>query len=84
MGTSFVCRANVRKDARTMNEVRAQRIAQALQYYRVVGLRDESDMETVITDCLVDLRHLCDALKLDFGKVDRLAYRNYLEERYQE
>lgn len=33
-----------------------------------------------IADMLTDLRHLCDALELDFADLDRRAYRLYLPE----
>ena len=34
-----------------------------------------------ITDMLADLRHLCDALGLDYGKLDDMAYQHYTEEK---
>jgi hypothetical protein len=33
-----------------------------------------------VADILFDLRHLCDALDVDFADLDRVAYRNYIEE----
>ncbi len=33
-----------------------------------------------IVDMLADLRHLCDARRLDFAKLDRRAYRSYADE----
>jgi hypothetical protein len=39
------------------------------------------DPEQCITDMLADLRHLSDFLGLDFGKIDRVAYNRYLEEK---
>jgi len=33
--------------------------------------------EKAIADLLSDLRHLCDAKRLDFAKLDRRAYRSY-------
>lgn len=36
--------------------------------------------ERVITDMLSDLRHLCDAKGIEFGKIDRIAYRKYSAE----
>lgn len=33
-----------------------------------------------VVDMLTDLRHLCDALELDFADLDRRAYRLYLPE----
>ena len=39
------------------------------------------DEPEAITDLLSDLRHLCDALGLDFAELDRIAYRHYIEEK---
>lgn len=36
--------------------------------------------DEAIADMLSDLRHLCDAKRLDFAKLDRRAYRNYAGE----
>lgn len=36
--------------------------------------------DKAIVDMLADLRHLCDARRLDFAKLDRRAYRNYADE----
>jgi len=36
--------------------------------------------EKAIEHVLADLRHLCDARRLDFAKIDRRAYRNYADE----
>jgi hypothetical protein len=38
----------------------------------------------LIADLLADLRHLCDGLGLDFGELDRQAFRHYATERVQE
>jgi hypothetical protein len=35
----------------------------------------------VIVDMLADLRHLCDALELDFAACDKIAYGHYMSER---
>lgn len=43
-------------------------------------LNDENSVEHDIRDMLANLRHLCDAVGLDFAEVDRLAYRTYREE----
>ena len=76
-------RLNVRKVQRTKNDERAERAGQALQYYRLAGLREPgAAMDTVMSDFLSDIRHLCDRLNLDFGRLDRMAYINYLDERY--
>jgi hypothetical protein len=39
---------------------------------------DTSDK--AIANILSDLRHLCDAKRLDFAKLDRKAYRAYADE----
>lgn len=36
-----------------------------------------------VCDLLTDLRHLCEASGLDFGKIDRQAYEHYREERLE-
>jgi hypothetical protein len=41
---------------------------------------EEAEIPTVIVDLLADLRHLCDALKLDFGDLDRVAHGHYTAE----
>lgn len=67
-------RLNVWKEKRTKNDARAERAGQALQYYRLAGLREPgASMETVISDVLSDIRHLCDRLNLEFGRLDRMA-----------
>ncbi len=48
----------------------------------VAGYEDpESDPAQAVQDALADLRHLCDALGLDFAKLDRAAYAAYIRER---
>lgn len=37
--------------------------------------------EESIRDALADLRHLCDALGLDFGSIDTQAYQAYQKEK---
>lgn len=41
----------------------------------------DEEPETAIQDMLADLRHLCDALHLDFARLDQKAYDNYSYER---
>jgi len=57
-------------------------------YRRIIAKRailaafEESESpEQSITDLLADLRHLCDGLDLDFGKLDGEAYRDYAREK---
>lgn len=59
-----------------------------LQYRRIVAKRailaayegGEAPPQ-LIADLLADLRHLCDGLELDFGELDRRAFRHYATER---
>jgi hypothetical protein len=37
--------------------------------------------ETLITDALADMRHLCDADDVSFSEVDRIAQDHYLTEK---
>jgi hypothetical protein len=41
---------------------------------------DESP-ETLITDALADMRHLCDADDVSYSEVDRIAQDHYLTEK---
>ncbi len=59
-----------------------------LLYRRVIAKRaivaayEESDLpEACIVDFLADLRHLCDALGLDFAQLDHAAFLGYATER---
>jgi hypothetical protein len=38
------------------------------------------DAESFVIELLTSVRHFCDGRSLDFGKVDRLAYRHYLDQ----
>jgi len=40
----------------------------------------EDDIEACITDLLADLRHLCDALDLDFSALDNRGFGHYVAE----
>lgn len=42
---------------------------------------DPIEVEFNILDALANLRHLCDALGLDFANLDRVAYRHYADEK---
>ncbi len=76
-------RPNVRRVKKSLNAVRAERVQQALDYYRVAGLREPgASVETVLSDLLSDLRHLCDRENLDLAGIDRMAHRNYLNEKF--
>ena len=44
----------------------------------------EDDPADALCDLLADLRHLCDALGLDYAAADRTAYQYYLEEKSEE
>ena len=73
-------RPNVRKVRSQPNAMRANRVARALVFYQE-ALQEHGPLgETVLTDLLADLRHLCDRLRHDFAKLDRLASLNYVNE----
>jgi len=68
MNTATMYRANVRRGERHPNAIRADRAAQALAYYRVAALREPgASLETVLSDLLSDLRHLCDRMNLNLA-----------------
>lgn len=51
------------------------------EFARVVGENiKEEGLETVISDFLADLRHLCDKKNLPFFELDARAHGNYTEE----
>ena len=78
--TVTMIRPNVRKVKRSPNAMRANRVARALVFYQD-ALQERGPLgETVLTDLLADLRHLCDRLRLDFATLDRLASLNYVNE----
>jgi len=82
MHTATRYRPNVRRATKHPNAIRADRAAQALTYYRVVALRESvGSLETVLSDFLSDLRHLCDRSHLDLAQLDRMAHRNYLNDK---
>lgn len=83
MNTGTMYRANVRRVKRHPNAIRADRAQQALAYYRVAALREPGvSIETVMSDFLADLRHLCDQMNLNLAQLDRMAHRKYLTEKY--
>lgn len=47
----------------------------------LAAYEDTDDPQQCIADLLGDLRHLCDALGLDFSKNDRTAYQRYAAEK---
>lgn len=82
MNSATMYRANVRRAKRHPNAIRADRAAQALASYRVAALREPgASLETVLSDFLVDLRHLCDRVSLNLAQFERMAHRKYLNER---
>ena len=82
MNSVTMYRANVRRVKRHPNAIRADQAAQALAYYRVAALREPgASLETVLSDFLSDIRHLCDRLSLNLAQFDRMAHRKYLNER---
>lgn len=49
-------------------------------YARETGLLNQEEPVTAIKDLLNDMRHLCDALNLDFEEISANSERSYLEE----
>ena len=83
MTTAIQPRPNMRSVRKSQQEVRADRVKGTLDSYRVAGLREPgASLDTVISEFLSDLRHLCDRAKLDLSQVDRVAHRNYLNEKF--
>lgn len=77
------------------NKRRAARALAALRgkptYGRVAEYYDHSKRgdwqqcpEDGIADLLTDIRHVCDALNLDFADLDSRAYTHYVEERHSQ
>lgn len=58
------------------NDERALKAALKVKGY---AGKDADDIEADVCDMLVDLRHYCDAVGLDFGRINRIA-RNHHEE----
>lgn len=56
--------------------VRAKKINMALQS----SYGKTESMKIIIIDTLADIRHLCDLKGLNFGDLDRIAYRHYCAE----
>lgn len=49
-------------------------------YAQQTGLLNQEEPVTAIKDLLNDLRHLCDALNLDFEEISANSLRSYVEE----
>ena len=62
------------KELRKENARRVGRAADALRDY----LKDDKD--NAVRDFLSDLRHYCDAYRIDLSDEDRIAHDNYLAE----
>ena len=74
-------RPNVRRVNTRPNAIRAGRVEHALTYYRVTSIREHgAEMDTVMSNFLTDLQHLCDRLNLNLAKLDRMAHLNYLHD----
>lgn len=72
-----MCIGNI--DPQADNNARASFAAKALTTYTsIVG--DTEDLETQISDLLGDLRHLCDALGVDYGEAAEHALYHYCYE----
>jgi hypothetical protein len=81
MNTGTMYRANVRRVKRHPNAIRADRVEQALTYYREAALREPgAAVETVLSDFLTDLRHYCARMHQDLAALERVAQLNYLKE----
>ncbi len=81
MNTGTMYRPNVRKAKRHPNAIRADRVEQALTYYRVAALREPgAAVETVLSDFLTDLRHYCERTHKDLAALERVAQLNYVNE----
>ncbi|MBS0156168.1 MAG: hypothetical protein JSS38_16365 [Nitrospira sp.] len=81
MNTGTMYRANVRRAKRHPNAIQADRVEQALAYYRVAALREPgAAVETVLADFLTDLRHYCERMRQDLAALERVAQLNYLNE----
>ena len=52
----------------------------ALQAFQDETLMDDEDNETILTDLLCDLMHLCDVERIDWSKCVALAQDHYREE----
>ena len=61
------------------NATRAGFAARVLAAY-AQETNDDEDVDTLISDFLGDLRHLCDGHGLDFAELDRRGYNHYVEE----
>ena len=82
MNTGTMYRANVRRVKRHPNAIRADRVEQALTYYRVAALREPgASVETVLSDFLTDLHHYCERMRQDLAALERVAQLNYLKEK---
>ena len=84
MSTGTMYRANVRRAKKHPNAIRADRVEQALAYYRVAALREPgAAVETVLSDFLTDLRHYCERMRQDLAALERMAQVNYVNETNQ-
>ena len=82
MSTGTMYRANVRRVKQHPNAIRADRVEQALAYYRVAALREPgASVETVLSDFLTDLLHYCERMHQDLAALERVAQLNYLKEK---
>lgn len=61
------------------NRWRAEAAGAAVRAYGVGGY-DSEEPATVVADLLADLRHLCDALGVDYDQLDARGQGHYLAE----
>jgi hypothetical protein len=67
-------------DAQADNDARASFGAAVLAAYSERVGDKSNEVETQLADLLADLRHLCDALGLDYDAADTKAHVNYWRE----
>jgi hypothetical protein len=81
MGPRTTTQAGARKAYRKENERRVRAIARSIRtMYHWPAPQSRDGSSTGIIDLLADIRHYCDAYELDFGKLDKTAYRHYTAE----
>lgn len=75
---------NKRRAARALAALRGLPTnGRAAGYYNHSAKADWSECaDDGIADLLADIRHLCDAMDLDFDGLDSRAHRNYVEETF--
>jgi hypothetical protein len=82
--SEFQARAGLIPASDDIADERRARMNQTARIIRTVkassGTVSRVSDDRAITDILTDLRHYCDSMELEFGKLDGAAYAQYLEE----